>query len=95
MNESAQAQLKDEELHLYSRHILLNEWDIDAQQNLKNSHVLIIGAGGLGCTSSEMLVRAGVGKITIIDLKKSVYTAHWVMYRILSLKQCTMIRLTR
>mgnify|MGYP002651360565 CR=1 FL=1 len=70
MNESAPAQLKDEELHLYSRHILLNEWDIDAQQNLKNSHVLIIGAGGLGCTSSEMLVRAGVGKITIIDFDK-------------------------
>ena len=70
MNESAQAQLKDEELHLYSRHILLGEWDIDAQQNLKNSHVLIIGAGGLGCTSSEMLVRAGVGKITIIDFDK-------------------------
>ena len=27
---------------------------------------------------------------------KSVYTVHWVMYRLLlSLKQCTMIRLTR
>ena len=70
MNESTMISLKDEELHLYSRHILIEEWDIDAQQNLKNSHVLIIGAGGLGCTSSEMLVRAGVGKITIIDFDK-------------------------
>jgi len=25
----------------------------------------------------------------------SVYIVHWVMYRLLSLKQCTMIRLTR
>ena len=33
--------------------------------------------------------------ITIIGLIKSVYTAHWVMYCLLSLKQCTIIRLTR
>lgn len=60
-------ELNDEELHLYSRHILLNGWDLDAQENLKDSHVFIVGAGGIGCTSAELLVRAGVGELTICD----------------------------
>lgn len=34
---------------------------------MRNKHVLIIGAGALGTGSAEMLVRAGVGKITIAD----------------------------
>lgn len=37
------------------------------QESLKNAHVLIIGAGALGSGSSEMLARAGVGNITIVD----------------------------
>ncbi|TDR20578.1 tRNA threonylcarbamoyladenosine dehydratase [Marinicella litoralis] len=34
---------------------------------LQNSHVAIVGVGGVGCWSAEMLARAGVGKITLID----------------------------
>lgn len=60
-------ELNHDELYLYSRQILLDEWDIDAQQRIKNSKVLIIGAGGLGCTSAEILARAGVGHISIMD----------------------------
>lgn len=60
-------ELNDDELYLYSRQILLDDWDLEAQQRLKNSRVLIIGAGGLGCTSAEILARAGVGHISIID----------------------------
>lgn len=37
------------------------------QLELEKAHVLIIGAGALGSTSSEMLVRAGIGNLTIID----------------------------
>lgn len=37
------------------------------QESLQNAHVLIIGAGALGSASSEMLARAGVGNITIVD----------------------------
>lgn len=59
--------LTDAELHLYSRHILLDEWDLDAQQALKSSRVFIVGAGGIGCTSAELLARAGVGHISLID----------------------------
>lgn len=60
-------ELSDQELHLYSRHILLEDWDIEAQQRLRQSRVLMIGAGGIGCTAGELLVRAGVGHLTIID----------------------------
>lgn len=60
-------ELNDAEMHLYSRQILLDGWDIDAQEKLKFANVLIVGAGGIGCTSAELLARAGVGKITLID----------------------------
>ncbi len=34
---------------------------------LQNSHVLIVGLGGVGGYAAEQLARAGVGKLTIID----------------------------
>ena len=34
---------------------------------LKNSHVLVVGIGGVGGHVCEMLARAGVGKLTIVD----------------------------
>lgn len=37
------------------------------QEQLQHKHVLIIGAGALGTQSAESLVRAGVGKLTIVD----------------------------
>lgn len=60
-------ELSDEEMHLYSRQILLDGWDIEAQEKLKLANVLIVGCGGIGCTTAELLARAGVGKITLID----------------------------
>lgn len=60
-------ELTEAEMHLYSRQILLDGWDIDAQEKLKLANVLIVGCGGIGCTTAELLARAGVGKITLID----------------------------
>ena len=60
-------ELTESELHLYSRQILLDGWDIEAQEKLKLSNVLIVGCGGIGCTNAELLARAGVGQITLID----------------------------
>lgn len=34
---------------------------------LKNSHVLIVGVGGVGAYAAEMICRAGVGRMTIVD----------------------------
>lgn len=60
-------ELNDAELMRYSRQVLLEGWDLDAQLRLKNSRIVIIGAGGLGCPASEILARAGVGHIHLID----------------------------
>jgi len=59
--------LNDEQLLRFSRQILLPEWDIDAQQKLASSRVLMIGMGGLGCPATMSLARAGLGSLRIID----------------------------
>jgi adenylyltransferase/sulfurtransferase len=59
--------MKDEQLLRYSRQILLPQIDIDGQQKLLKSHVLIIGLGGLGAPVSLYLAAAGVGKLTLVD----------------------------
>jgi sulfur carrier protein ThiS adenylyltransferase len=39
----------------------------EAQANVQDAHVVIIGAGALGSASAEMLARAGIGTLTIVD----------------------------
>lgn len=39
----------------------------DNQAKLRDAHVLVVGAGALGSASAEMLARAGVGNLTIVD----------------------------
>ncbi|AIM16467.1 thiamine biosynthesis protein MoeB [Bacillus sp. X1(2014)] len=51
----------------YSRQILFSGIGREGQEKIRNKHVLIIGAGALGSGNAEILTRAGVGKITIID----------------------------
>ena len=41
-------------------------YDID-WENLRDKHIGIVGIGGLGCVTSEMVVRCGVGKLTLFD----------------------------
>ena len=52
--------MNDEQLLRYSRHILLDEIGIEGQEKLLASHVLIIGAGGLGSPVALYLGAAGV-----------------------------------
>ncbi|MBO1582180.1 thiazole biosynthesis adenylyltransferase ThiF [Bacillus sp. XF8] len=51
----------------YSRQELFSPIGEKGQQKIGEKHVLIIGAGALGSANAEMLVRAGVGKVTIVD----------------------------
>ncbi|KPN95433.1 thiazole biosynthesis adenylyltransferase ThiF [Lysinibacillus sp. ZYM-1] len=51
----------------YSRQQLFSPIGQTGQQAMKQKHVLIIGVGALGSASAEALVRAGVGKLTLID----------------------------
>lgn len=36
-------------------------------EKLKNSHVLVVGLGGVGAYAAEQICRAGVGEMTIVD----------------------------
>ncbi len=59
--------MDDNQLLRYSRHILLPEIGIDGQTRLLDSHVLLVGAGGLGAPASLYLAASGVGKLTLCD----------------------------
>ena len=60
-------ELTDAEMLRYNRQIILKQFDFDGQEALKASSMLILGAGGLGCASTQYLAAAGVGKLTLID----------------------------
>lgn len=51
----------------YSRQVLFSQIGEQGQQLIRGKHVLVVGAGALGSANCEMLVRAGIGKLTIID----------------------------
>ena len=59
--------MRDDQLLRYSRHILLDEWGVEGQDRVSQSHALIVGAGGLGSPAALYLASAGVGLITLID----------------------------
>ena len=59
--------MQDAQLLRYSRHILLDEFGVEAQQRLSSSHALIVGAGGLGCPAALYLAASGIGRLTIAD----------------------------
>ena len=44
--------------------LLLGE---DKMQRLRDAHILVVGVGGVGAYAAEMLCRAGVGEMTLID----------------------------
>ena len=60
-------ELNEGEVEQYLRHLSLQDFGLESQIKLKNSSVLVIGAGGLGCPVLQYLVAAGVGKIGIVD----------------------------
>ena len=55
-------ELNKKELDRFSRQIILKNIGLIGQKKIKNSKVLIIGIGGLGCPVAEALTRAGIGK---------------------------------
>jgi adenylyltransferase/sulfurtransferase len=51
----------------YSRQILFQPIGKDGQKKLANSRVLLVGCGALGASHAEILTRAGVGFLRIVD----------------------------
>jgi len=59
--------MDDEQLLRYSRHILLPELGIEAQQRFAEAAVLVVGTGGLGGPAAQFLAASGIGSLTLCD----------------------------
>lgn len=59
--------LSTEERLRYARHFNLPNFGVATQERLKDSSVLVVGAGGLGSPLLMYLAAAGIGRIGIID----------------------------
>jgi adenylyltransferase/sulfurtransferase len=59
--------LRDDELERYARHIVLPQVGGIGQRKLKDTKVVIVGAGGIGSAVIPAFAGAGVGQLTIID----------------------------
>ncbi|MBI2283054.1 MAG: HesA/MoeB/ThiF family protein [Bacteroidetes bacterium] len=59
-----------DEINRYSRQMLMDDIGIEGQLKIKESKVLVIGAGGLGCPVLQYLAGMGVGTIGIVDFDK-------------------------
>ena len=89
--------MDDDKLLRYSRHILLPEIGVEGQERLMSSHVLVVGAGGLGSPACMYLAVSGVGEITVADgdkvdltnLQRQIahYTADIGVQKVTSTKQ--------
>ena len=59
-----------EDFKRFEKQIILKKIGISGQKKIKNSKVLIIGMGGLGCPLLTYLASAGVNNIGIVDYDK-------------------------
>src|SRR5271154_6460801 len=59
--------MKSEQREKYSRQILFAGMGEAGQKNLLRASAVLVGCGALGTVAANLLVRAGVGRLRIID----------------------------
>ena len=57
----------EDEMKRYSRQLLLDGFGVEGQRRLRDSRVIVVGAGGLGSPVAYYLAAAGVGTIALAD----------------------------
>ncbi len=60
-------QLTPQQALRFNRQILMPGFDLDKQERLLNSRVLLVGLGGLGCAAGQYLAATGIGSMTLVD----------------------------
>ncbi|MFO0963803.1 MAG: ThiF family adenylyltransferase [Phycisphaerales bacterium] len=56
-----------DETDRYHRQRILPGFGAVAQERLRASHAVVVGCGALGCAAIDLLARAGVGTLTLVD----------------------------
>lgn len=59
--------ISEEELELFSRHLILNEFNEKSFENLRKQKIALIGVGGIGCPAAQYLISTGIKNIKLID----------------------------
>ncbi|HHF98758.1 HesA/MoeB/ThiF family protein [Candidatus Aerophobetes bacterium] len=59
--------MQNQDILRYERQIILPFIGEEGQKKLGEAKVLVVGCGGLGCHLANYLVRAGIGKVRIVD----------------------------
>ena len=67
----------------YASHLPLSGIGDAGQARIRDSHVVLVGVGGLGCAAAQYLVSSGIGKLTLCDFDNVVESnlARQILYR--------------
>ena len=60
----------DQQLEIFSRQLILKDFNEKNFKKIQSKHITIIGLGGIGCPLAKYLVSSGIRKITLIDHDK-------------------------
>ena len=63
--------LQNSEKERYDRQMRISGWGEEGQKKLKQSQVVVMGIGGLGCPASVYLAAAGIGNLVLVDKESS------------------------
>lgn len=59
--------INEEELELFSRQLILNDFNEESFNKLQNKKVSIVGLGGIGCPVAQYLIACGIKNINLFD----------------------------
>ena len=59
--------INDEELEIFSRQLILNEFNEKSFNKLQNKKVSIVGMGGIGCPVAQYLISSGIKNLNFFD----------------------------
>ena len=59
--------INKEELEIFSRQLILDEFNFKDFKKLQNKNISIIGIGGIGCPTAQYLISSGIKNLQIFD----------------------------